>query len=431
MQLVVSRPVINVLRNVLYLLVLIVSRPLDQLSATRPTTPVSTNSSFGLKSLLPALQTHEAFLECLVDKLSTADHVLCANALHLINALTRDSIVNADHEEWPMFIKRLQELGVISGVETLMRGEALRDLAQPILEFQGLTKVLLARWRDVHVDVQIPEHQKALNHLHASSLPLEHQTDGSSRSNSHENGSSRRNYDKSRFNRSKYERSSSNKSEYQKNGSSRSQHPQPNAAETSELVPDDKWKRLGFRTESPAAEFEETGYLSMMDLTEYVRTNLETYQKALLEQSVLPIERRCPIARASLSVTAMLYEYFDVDNIDDRDADTSADYAQDVERMVQPLLLLWTRMHAAILNAFLRLWNDAHASQKEFYKIEDLIKVLIRKVLGSADRRSSAAQVEEESSTIPLDTIRRLQLSELNSDFTQAWGTDFRYETTV
>ena len=30
----------------------------------------------------------------------------------------------------------------------------------------------------------------------------------------------------------------------------------------------EKWRRLGFETESPAWEFDETGYLGMMDLVE-------------------------------------------------------------------------------------------------------------------------------------------------------------------
>ena len=72
----------------------------------------------------------------------------------------------------------------------------------------------------------------------------------------------------------------------------------------------EKWRRLGFETESPAWEFDETGYLGMMDLVEYCRRNEDIYQKTLLEQSVLPREQRCPLARSSLSITLILYEHF-------------------------------------------------------------------------------------------------------------------------
>ncbi|GAB7347908.1 hypothetical protein MBLNU459_g5429t3 [Dothideomycetes sp. NU459] len=385
-QLVISRPVINVLRNALHLLVLIVSRSIDQLGSARPTTPGSTKS-FGFQSLMPTLQSHESFLDCLVEKLGSADHALCANALRLINALMRDSIINGGEEEWPKFIKRLQELGVIGSVEALMRGEALRDLANPVLEFQSLTKVLLARWRDVRVDIEIPEHRRALRQLHASSFP----------------------------------------SDYQRSGSSRSQNAQFKTAKSSEHARD-KWRRLGFTSESPADDFVQAGFLGLMDLTEYVRTNLGTYQTLLLEQSVFSVEQRCPIAQASLSVTSMLYDYFDVDSIMSANTshDKDADHTYDVEALVQPLLLLWARIHTATLNAFLRLWHEASASQQEFQKVEDLVRLLIRNILGTAGRRSSTDDVESEFNHVSLKMARQSQLAELNEDYNYVWGVGLR-----
>jgi len=59
---------------------------------------------------------HPQFLEMLVSRLSSADHALCANSLQLINSLMRDAITNDVDGEWPRFIKRLQDLGVIKAV---------------------------------------------------------------------------------------------------------------------------------------------------------------------------------------------------------------------------------------------------------------------------------------------------------------------------
>lgn len=59
---------------------------------------------------------HPQFLEMLVSRLSSADHALCANSLQLINSLMRDAITNDTDNEWPRFIKRLQDLGVIKAV---------------------------------------------------------------------------------------------------------------------------------------------------------------------------------------------------------------------------------------------------------------------------------------------------------------------------
>ena len=106
-----------------------------------------------------------------MDKLASADHALCANALHLVNALMRDSVANGGETEWPKFINRLQELGVISGVENLMHGDTLHEIAAPVLEFQSLMKILLARWRYILVDLEKVEHRQALKELQISSFP--------------------------------------------------------------------------------------------------------------------------------------------------------------------------------------------------------------------------------------------------------------------
>lgn len=111
-----------------------------------------------------------------------------------------------------------------------MQSSALQDLAHPLLEFQALTKVLLRRWREIKVDLEIKEHRAALKGLHLLSL-------------------------------------SDPKGESKGAGSQRRPH-NP-----------DKWKRLGFRTESPAWEFGEVGFLGMMDLTDFVRKDEDGFRK--------------------------------------------------------------------------------------------------------------------------------------------------------
>ena len=113
-----------------------------------------------------------------------------------------------------------------------MQSSALQDLAHPLLEFQALTKVLLRKWREVKVDLEIKEHRTALKGLHLASAPV--------RSDS---------------------RSGDDKS------SGRKKH-NP-----------EKWRRLGFETESPAWEFSEVGFLGMMDLTDFVRKDEDGFRK--------------------------------------------------------------------------------------------------------------------------------------------------------
>ena len=108
------------MRNALTLLVHVVSRPLGG-------TQKESSGVFGFRAIKPALDQHPEFLESLVQRLSASDHLLCANSLQLINALLRDAIINGGTHEWPRFIKRLQDLGVIGGVGKLMRGDAATD----------------------------------------------------------------------------------------------------------------------------------------------------------------------------------------------------------------------------------------------------------------------------------------------------------------
>lgn len=362
------------MRNALTLLVLVVSRPL---TATQLD---DDELAHGFRAIKPALDNHPHFLESLVQRLSASDHTLCANALQLVNALMRDAIVNGGEQEWPKFIKRLQDLGVIGGVGVLMRGDAANyadsPLASAIMEFQGLTQILLRKWRDVMINLELPEHKRALKTIHLLSKPAPYTPPVGV------------------------------------NGGKRKHHPE-------------KWRRLGFETESPAWEFDETGYLGMMDLVEYARRNEDAYQKTLLEQSNQAEELRCPVARASLSVTLILYEHFDIDeataaglsgtSIDDR-------AEQSVDKLYKPLLLQWGRLHTAALNTFLGLWKDSSAHKDDIFKIEELVRIVVERIVGSAGRKTDIGKIEEELRIISLETARAWQMENLNEVYQDAWG---------
>lgn len=113
-----------------------------------------------------------------------------------------------------------------------MQSSALQDLAHPLLEFQALTKVLLRKWREVKVDIEKKEHRMTLKGLYLASAP--NRSSDPSKSKRH--------------------------------------HPE-------------KWRRLGFETESPAWEFNGVGYLGMMDLTDFVRKHEDTFQKVCRNKS--------------------------------------------------------------------------------------------------------------------------------------------------
>ncbi len=354
------------------ILVSIVSHP-------SPAGHTSTNGVFGFRALKPAIAIYPQFLEMLVSRLSSADHALCANALQLINSLMRDSITNDSELEWPKFIQKLQDLGVIKAVYSLMQGTALQDHAHPLIEFQSLTKILLRKWRDMSLDLDKPEHRRALKGIHLASTQEKVTETGSD------------------VRRSKRHNS-------------------------------DKWRRLGFESESPVLQFEEMGFLGMMDLADFVRNHQDEFQKMLLEQSTKSAEQRCPIARASLSVTSILYDHFEVDKSETEDNKTYLllESRSNLDKLFKPLLLHWTRLHVGGLFAFFRLWKSTSAEIEDYDKIVELVRILIESVVGGAPRTKDVQDVEEELTDFEYSRLRNLQMELLELTYEDVWGQHLR-----
>ncbi|KIX01654.1 uncharacterized protein Z518_09380 [Rhinocladiella mackenziei CBS 650.93] len=376
-ELVVCQPLVNILRGAMAMLVSIVSRPYH---ADRTSQLNTTDNAGGFQALKPAIAVYPQFLEMLVTRLSSADHALCANALQLINSLMRDAITNDNETEWPKFIKRIQDLGVIKAVYVLMQSSALQDLAHPLLEFQALTKVLLRRWRDVPVDLVKPEHRRTIKAVHLSSNPEKQPEDEV------------------------------------RNGESKPKH-NPY-----------KWRRLGFTTENPEPDFTNMGFLGMMDLSDYVRKHQDEFQNILLEQSVAPEEKRCPLAQASLTVTAILFEHFEVDKMDLEDSKgyLALESRTNFDKVFRPLLLHWSRLHVAGLHAFFRLWKATGAETSDFSKIVELVRILIESVVGGADRTKGIEEIEKEMAAFEYGKLRELQMELLELTYEDVWGQHLR-----
>ncbi|GAB1310091.1 ELMO/CED-12 family-domain-containing protein [Madurella fahalii] len=422
-ELIVTNPLVNILRGAMSILVALVSHsqsstlPPSSAPPSNPHTPtrgagatIRTPGTFGFRALKPAVAVYPQFFELVIQQLQSADHALCANALMLINALIRDAVSSdggsgaasasgtlpgkgsGNGEEWSKFIKRLQDLGLIRAVYNLLQSSALQDLAHPLLEFQSLTKVLLRKWREVRVDLERPEHRRALKGLHLASAPDRRHINGvpgvaaAVAAAAGEDGDGA------------------------KKGSRR-HNPE-------------KWRRLGFETESPAMEFETAGFLGMMDLTDYVRKNEDGFQKLLLEQSTRPLSERCPVARASLAVTMILYDHFEVDKSDLEDirgylalSDVKAH-----DKLFRPLLLQWSRLHTAGLHAFFRMWKATGAQRDDFDKVAELVRVLVEQVVGQAGRTKDVLEVEDDLQEYDAPRLRELQLELLELSFEDQWG---------
>ncbi|KAB8356687.1 hypothetical protein FH972_024263 [Carpinus fangiana] len=243
----VLSPSVNVQRASMRVLVHIVNRPRDS--------PQSTNNYSILQA---AIQQRPAFYDTLVNTLSSSDHGVCAITISLINALTRDALASPQEDHWAKFAERLQGLGLLKSVYTLMQSATLIDLNGPLLEYQYLHKILLRKWRDVPFDLSRQDHRRALKTINAASKARDELS-----------------------------------------------------ADESTRVEPSRWKRLGFSAETPEAAFAETGYLGMSDLLDYVRSDEDAFQRLMLEQSKKPEQKRCPIAEASLAITSILYAHFE------------------------------------------------------------------------------------------------------------------------
>lgn len=292
----------------------------------------------------------------------------------------RETISNDSESDWPKFIKKLEDLGVIKAVYSLMQSTASQDLSQPLLDFQALSKVLLKKWRDSPVNLDNNDHRRALKGLHAASNPEKPSTPV-------ENGEDGK----------------------------RKHNPR-------------KWRRLGFESETPAWEFQDVGYLGMRDLTDYVRKDETGFQKLLLEQSIKPAEQRCPIARASLAVTAILLEHFEVEKADPDDAkyQLSFESRNNYDKVFKPLILQWSFLHAAGLGAFFRLWQSTGAELEDFNKVYDLVRILLEAVVGAATRTKDLQEVQTEIAEYQLQRLRQLQMELLELTYEDTWGQHLR-----
>lgn len=382
-DLVVSRAVINVLRNALLLLVLVVTRapsrePLD-LSAAMP----PSSHDYDYATLTAALEDHPDFIGCLVDKFSSADHELCENALRLVNALLADAIATGRENEWPAFSTRLRDEGILGEIETIMRGNVAGDLVEHVSVFQDMYASLMTRWKALAVNMDIAEHRKALLSVQQASIP---------------------------------QNTASNRASAMLSG---------NTVITGD---DTIWRRIGFSTEEPTQDFKNVGLLGLLDLVQYVHANPASFQFALSAQNELPGARRCPVAQASLFVTGLLYDHFSIETF--AAGSVVSDQVQDREVLrsrLRPAMLRWNTLHAAATSLFQSLWSEAEAELDEFDKIQEIVELHVSTVLNNTARNDDMSAIGHEIQNATLPTLRAKQSAHHDDSFNQTWGDDLEY----
>lgn len=384
-ELICTHPLVNILRGAMSICSAVVSHPYSSRYSGQ-----SKPGAFGFRAIKPAIAKYPQFYDMVVLQLGSADHGLCGSAISLLNALMRDALTNGEVggekdngkvEDWMTFIKRLEDLGVMHKASTLMRSSGLQDLAHPLLDTQIIALMILRKRQQIPFDIDNHAQRRMLKTIHAYSKPstLEHQSTITSQSNT---------------------------------------------SNTSKASDPEKWRRLGFFTESPGKELSDPGsFAAIRDLHYYVFHHTSTFQRILLEQSSKPLNERAPIARCSLDVSWLLYDHFRCDHPEDAslyrvlDSDTPERFDQ----IFKPLVLDWPRLHVACLTVFIRLWAATRASHDDYDKLVELVKICIREVIGGAQRTDTIEEVEQRMSEISLGQLRDLQLKAYDDAFEMRW----------
>jgi len=148
----------------------------------------------------------------------------------------------------------------------------------------------------------------------------------------------------------------------------------------------------------------------------------------VLEQLAKPPQLRCPIAKASVAITSLLYDQFSLSTAIDTPAPISPPVdspVPDPDETFQPLYLQWLRIHSAAVKAFLRLWRDTGAeSPDDLPKIIELTRVLLSKTVKHGTRDLEIYDVEQaiEECASNWRTLRREQLDAREGEHERAWG---------
>ncbi|RKF55492.1 Engulfment and cell motility protein 2 [Erysiphe neolycopersici] len=389
--LIVTQPLVNILRGAMSILVAVVGHSQNSRKSSK------VPEVFGFRALKPAVAVYPQFFEMVVLQLKSADHLLCSNALMLLNALLRDGLSKVESKEeksvelsragekWPQLINKLQDLGIVQAAYDIMQSSSLQDMAHSLLEFQTVSKLILKKRRDTEVQLENLEHQDILENIYLSSQ----------KKNKKEA-------------QSKIKQTEHSSKDGKRNGSEENSY---------------KWRNLGFQTENLSWDFEQTGFLGLMDLACFVSKDEDGFQKLLQEQDTRPSNERCPIARASLSVTRILYDHFEIDRSDPEDIKNyrALDGMKNYADFFRPFILQWSRIHKKALSSFIILWKQVGADQEEFVKVVELLRILIDKVLSGVARTKDIKEIEEEIGRIDHRQLRKIQMEVLNNTFEDEW----------
>ena len=310
------------------------------------------------------MQREKLFLQTLVNRIGSSDTTLKLYSLSLINSLMR----NVSDDLFEGFTSELEKLNASSAVARLMDSNRGDELASSILEYQS--NVIRAAHRRMRT-VVTPTDKR---HVHALSyIWLQAKTSDVVVTN---NATAQ--------------------------SGSAMEDSRPSMGATTRY----KWRRIGFVSESAAKEFGRTGWLGLLCLESFVRSDPDLYSKIILEQINRPEERRCMFARASIEVTSILADHW---NIESGSYTTSTAFL--------PFLLSFFKVHHLALRFFLRMWNESGAAASDFPRVSALVRSQVYEALGKHEEtHRSWFDLEDAFLHSEYRTVRDRQMKELEMD---------------
>ncbi|KAI8058067.1 ELMO/CED-12 family-domain-containing protein [Syncephalis plumigaleata] len=175
------------------------------------------------------------------------------------------------------------------------------------------------------------------------------------------------------------------------------------AIEASGWTGEVKWRLLGFDTENPWKEMQRVGLLGLKHMYHYVQSDADHFAKLIIEQLNRTSRRRCPYAHASIEVTELLSDQWNI----------GSGYAP--ATAFQPLQLVMEDVHTTTLLAFFRAWNHMEATTEDFDKVSALVRSHVQYTLQESDI-TSLFDYERAMLETPYEVMRARQLKDLEDE---------------
>lgn len=314
---------------------------------------------YGFDFVYEEIQRENLFLKTLVNRIGSSDTTLKLYSLSLINSLWR----NVSDDLFESFTSELEKLNASKAVAWLMDSNRGDDLASSILDYQS--NVIRAAHRRMRTVVTPTDkrHVHALSYIWLQAKISDVVVQNSTNSN---------------------------------------QEARSSLGATTRY----KWRRIGFASESAAKEFGRTGWLGLSCLESFVRSDPDLYSKIILEQINRPEERRCMFARASIEVTSILADHWDIE---------SGSFTASTTYL--PFLLSFNKVHYLALRFFLRMWNESGAATSDFPRVSALVRSQVNEALGKQEETSRTwIDLEDAFLNSEYRNVRDRQMKELEMD---------------